>query len=732
MSSLPQRVVAVSALLTLWVGATAHAQGVGAAPPASKPAAAGASGSAVSGSQTAQQVDQFLHFILIARPDQAQVAGKAILGSGISDADLAQVVDGMNISEKLEKAIRRGRAMEGVGPLVGEFEVKLERGRRDLARDSARLKQAMTMLDGTLREQGLGRARLVAGGEYAVPVLLGQIVDGRNPKLEVASTAVLVEIKRLSVAPLMAALPSLDPSNQRKVVEILAQVGWPTAVPVLQQLAEDPRSTVDVRDAATRAVATLGGAKGTLAQSYTNLALDYFRRQPALLPYADDAINNLWEWDGFGGLKPTPVPTAIYCDVMAMRMAERALKLDPAGQDALAIYVAADLRRQNDLPSDAKDPVYGDRPLSPQFFATVVGPAVGQLVLSLAVDSKDTLLIRDAIEALAQTGGAGITIGVGGRAPLIECLAYPDRRVQYDAAIVLGAALPKQAFPKDTAVVPLLASAVRTAGTQYAAVVAADEEDRRQLAGSLTSLGYTVVGTAGSWEDLTASALASSSLDLVAARGRTDQVQAALAGIRASNLTAATPVLVVAAAEDRTALENALGADRRVNLWTAGAPQDTFKASVDALILSASGGPIAEDEAVTYAMRSLETLRDIAVSGNSVYRIQDAEKALSEALDTRSGSVRMTVADVLALIPTASAQQKLLDAALAAKDEEQVQLLDRVAVSGRRWGAQVEQRQASALRALVQSAKGTSADAAARAYGALNLPSDEAVKLICK
>lgn len=681
--------------------------------------------------QTSQQVDQFLHYIMIARPDLARTAGEALVGDEVTASQLAQVVDGMNLGERLDRALRRGRAMgDGVGELVGKFEAKLERGRLERARETARMAEAITMLDGTIRQQGLARARLEEAGEYAVPLLLAQIVDGRNPRTEVAATEVLVAIRRRAVLPLAMALPDLDPTSQRKVVEVMAQIGWPTSVPFLQELADHSNSPNDVREAAYRAIARLGGLRTSSSEAFTALAREFFERRLPLIPYPDEATNNLWKWDSYGGLTPTPVPTAIFCDVMAMRLAERALKLDPTNMEALAVFVASNLRRQNDLPEGATDPVFGDMQYSPQFFATVVGPMVGQQVLGLAIDSADTALVRDAIAALADTGGASVVKGANGRTPIIECLSYPDRRVQYDAAILLGKALPTDRFPQDTAVVPLLASAARSAGIMYAAVVAPDQEDQRQISASLAEKGFTVVGAGATWNDLVASALVGGMVDLVATRGRSDQLEATLMGVRGTTTTSATPVLMVVAAEDRPSAEGRFQLDRRVAFWTAGAPEETLDNTIEDLLKRTTGGAMDAGEAVSYAMRSLETLADVAISRSPAFRIEDGERPLGEALAQRDGAVRLAVARVMALIPTDSAQIRLIDVALNAADEEQIDLLGQVAASGRRNGNKAEPRQIAALRQLVQKSTGPLADAAAVAYGALGLPVEEAVQLL--
>jgi len=145
---------------------------------------------------------------------------------------------------------------------------------------------------------------------------------------------------------------------------------------------------------------------------------------------------------------------------------------------------------------------------------------------------------------------------------------------------------------------------------------------------------------------------------------------------------------------------------------------------------SASGGRMTDAEAEEYAIMSLSVLRDIAISRSAVYHVADAETALTDALATRSGGVRMMVADIMSLIDSDSAQRQLFDAALAAKEDEQVELLMRVAASVRLFGDRAEKRHVDALIELIAKASGATADAAAAVHGSLNLSTSDAVKLI--
>ena len=181
----------------------------------------------------------------------------------------------------------------------------------------------------------------------------------------------------------------------------------------------------------------------------------YFDEREDLVARPLDSMSNIWIWGEQGGLLTSPVPMEIYSPIMAMRGLLKAALYEPDDGSALAIYVASNLRRENRLKGDS-DPFFTQMDYSPQFYATYHGPGVGQDVLVLGLDSGDTPLVRDALEGLAATSGQENLFGrYVGREPLVDALQYPDRRGQFDSALVLARALPDQAFPASNHVIPL-------------------------------------------------------------------------------------------------------------------------------------------------------------------------------------------------------------------------------------------------------------------------------------
>jgi hypothetical protein len=375
---------------------------------------------------------------------------------------------------------------------------------------------------------------------------------------------------------------------------------------------------------------------------------------------------------------------------MAMRCARTALDADAANRMALATFVAADLRRENQLADGQTDPFAADSTYTPQFFATAAGSTISRDVLAMAIDADDTALVRDAIAALGQTVGRGAMFASGGRAPLLECLRYPDRRVQYDAALVLGAALPDSAFPGDTQVVPLLASAVRSGNESYAVVVAEAEEDRNRFASMLQGAGFRVVASGGDFYDLETEINRGNGIDLILVQEAVGNAVDTVGRIRAFERTGATPVMLVANAVDAVSLDREFARDRSTTTWDGSGSADQFDAAVTRLMKVAAGGRMTDLDAITYSRDSLQTLATIARAGGTVYNIEDAEPPLLDAMSTISGGMRLLVAEVVSLIDSDKAQQALMDAALSAgSTPEQVAMLDFTAASARAFACGV-------------------------------------------
>ena len=692
-----------------------------------------------------RRLDDFIHYVVIGRGDLASAAATALLDSGITAADLADLVDESGVAERLDRALVSGRRLQGVEAQVGRIRSLLQQGRFELATDPARIEEAVGMLTGTVRGRMMARDRLAQAGPYAVRPLLEVLVDGDDPVLiSEVQTLMAQRLGGNAVQPLAAALPSLEPTAATRVIGVLQSIGAPAARPAAPVLAEVAASDRSERTA-TAAAFALGrvmnvefeeGATPPPAALYTALADRFLKLDEALVALpplqslGDVATLDVWTYETFAGLEPVAVPKAIWFDVMAMRLARRALALDPADRRALAIFVAADLRRTLAMERrGVVDPIFGGARYSADFFATAAGASIGQEVLAMAIDLKDTPLVRRAIEVLSEIAGAESLTSGPASGSLAAALTYPSRRVRLEASLALAAARPRTGFTGDDLVVPTLASAVRT-DAAFVAVVAADVEDRRQAAGAAASGGMTVLATGATFAEIEPAVLEQSGVDLVVVRGNSDAIASTAEAMRGRSVTSSTPLLAVAAALDAENARTALLDDVAAMVVLPPTSDAAFASTASEFLESVMGSPMTRDEGRTYAVLALEALRALAAGGSNVLDVANAEAPLIEALDRESGGLRIMVAEVLAWLDTEGAQRALVDAALTASGGEQVDLLDQAAASARRFGNRTDASQASALAGMIQGASGEVADAAGRLYGALDLPVAETVNWI--
>jgi hypothetical protein len=716
---LPLALVAITGGFTLPVMAQD-----GAAPAAAQPE------SGADRTKLIEAASLYVHNVMIAKPEGATAAANVLLADSVEPSELAMVIDSADLGKRMDEAFRRSRRMTDVADASAALETKLEAGRQLLARKIDRIEEAVKMLVGPMRGQMIATDRLMAAGEYATPALMRQVVEGRDLGLEAASMRMLVQMRRQSALPLALAVKSLDPAAQRKICVILGQLGYPVSVPVLLDLAQTKGVTPDVSGAAMDAVRALGATDQPAHQAYAEQAYAFLTADPSLAAYPSESMQNVWKWTEFGGLAADRISTKVYFDAMAMMLSRRALELDASDDRALAIFVAADLRREAAMTEGVIDPLFDGQGRSAQFYATTAGPQTMQAVLQIGMDLSDTGLVRSSLAALRETASASAMIGDGSTS-VVKALDYADRRVQFEAAFTLASITPKASFAGSEQVVPLLAQAIRGGNETYAGVISRGTEDAQRIAGALRTLGFMPLTTARDAKEFGAIAARNAGADIVVIAGNGAQVRSQYQAVRAMRIGANIPVIVVAQPADKSGLDK-LADDGRTVVLGADISDDAFKAGADALVAKALGGRLGASDSSRYVNDGIDALNRIGLASGNVYKIADAEAGLVDALRTQEGQVKVSVAALLAMVDSTRAQRAIIDAALAAEGDEQTLLLAPVGQGARRFGSKATTAQADAIRELVKKSTGSLADAAAAAFGALSLPSSEAVDLIIK
>lgn len=674
----------------------------------------------------------FIHAVRINNSEYAASLARQLLDRKLTPGEMVDLVEQSQELGRFEDSVARAMRVAETEPLAAELLRTFEQGKLERARNPDEIGKSIAALSGTRRGQIMAIERLKAAGEYAMPQLLDAYLDRSDLVRQSAVRGVMIDLGRQAIIPLSVAMMRVEPAKQEAIADVLGLIPYRTSLPFLADLRQNTRSEA-VRTAADRALARLEAGAGTAepADLYLQLGEGYYAEKSELTSFPGEPFQLLWSFDPSIGLVMVPIRTEVYHEAMAMRSAERSLALRPDNSDAVALWVASNFSREIDTPAEYQNPVYGKDRRDAMYFSVAAGPTVAQKVLGRAIDTNDTPLARRALAAVESMAGAQLWTGTTDRRPLLEALTYPNRRVQYEAALALAAAQPTAGFPGSERVVPTLAGAIRDASMMYAAVVAADNETYQAMRRSLEKAGYTVLPFGARLEDLSGPIAEVPGVDLVTASGLSGENLVRLVeGVRGSPKLSATPVLGLAPAESYPELRRRYEQDSSVAIRPQAIGEEMMLESVNGLVGAASGGPIAGDEARGYSKRALAALRDLAVSNNPVFNVGDASLPLMAAMSDGTGATKLELAEVLSRVGQQRVQVALMDAALEAKGDERVALLHKVADSAKRFGNQLEARQVGRLTELATKGSETEATAAAALMGALNLPNSQIVPLI--
>lgn len=681
-----------------------------------------------------QLLADFIHYVKIDQRELAEAYGAALLELNLSPTQfLALVEDTPQAQTRFDEAVRDALRNPRLEPIAAELQRMVQQGELEQARDPAAIARNIELLSGTLRARTLARQRLLEAGQYAVPQLLQAMTSAADPVITLEARRLLIDLQADAVAPLAAALPQLGPSAQEQAALVLGEIGYAEAAPYLAELARSQTVDAGVRAAANQALTRTqaDAPRQSTADLFQALAARYYDESRELTRFPGEEHQLVWTYEPAVGLIPVPVRTEVFHEAMAMRLAERALSVDPAAKGAVPLWLAANFRRQIESPADYDNPLYGADRREAMYYAVAAGADATQAVLARALRDENTALALLAIDALARTaGGASLWSGDVADKPLLQALSYPDRRVQFAAALVLGRARPSASFEGADRIVPTLAGAVRDTGERFALVLGRSIEAEQRLTQLLEERGFTVAGRGGSLNDVRSAIAETPGIDLIAIDLPRAAAEDTITTARRNAKLRVAPVIAILPFDELNALSNSPVARMDlVRMARQGVSDDQLSSAIGALL--ADAGWADEDPSVDdqRALAALDVLRDIA-AGNSALSVGDATAALLSALDTTSGRVRLVVADVLSRIGEPRAQRGLMDAALSAPSGENLAYMEMVATSAKRFGPMLEERQIARLLELAANGTNEEAIAAASLVGALNLPGQRIVPLL--
>ena len=671
---------------------------------------------------------------------------------GIANANfealLASKPDPVALLEFADRVPRRQKILVQLAgdPILGESVTKilglLQRGEEQIKADPTRIRENIARLGGPPRAYENAAGLLKDSGEYAIPFLIETLRDSSRKNLVRPILRTLPKIGHAGLNAMVIGLRVPDPAVKRFLVDALGEIGYWQAVPYLMKLRDAPGTTPAVRAAIQTALQKLASrgldipANLTTADAFYQLAQAYYDDQESLRadPRLDAA--NVWYWND-DILQNVPVPTPIFNEIMCMRCCEEALLADPDHRAALALWIAANFRREAQLPEGRTDHTRpADYPTA-LYFAQSAGSSYCQMALARGLDKHEPAVALGTILALRTTAGpASLLAGEGDRTPLAEALAFPDRMVRVRAGLVLGNALPSKPFQGQQNLMPVLSEALMLyGGGRNALIVNPSEEHANATAGILRDAGYEVLIAASLLPGLEQARHELPGLDVIvlAADISKPDLPGAIKQLDADISFSATPVIITAAPGHLETAETLAQANPRIELVPETPTAEEMSKAISAAAKATGATQITPELGVSLALEAAQTIELLALSDNPLFDIHDAQPALLAALKTDDATLKATVAHVLGYMGTQEAQQAVARLALDTKQPEamRVTMFGALAEAAKRTGNHLPDDMIKRIITIAESEKNmTIRTAASETLGALDLPGNPASVII--
>ncbi len=710
-----------------------------ATPAAAAPAAAEAPAAApVADRQLKIFAEDFLHYSLVNNIDLAKANGQALVNANPSPVDFLAAFEAAANGRNVREILIRNQKRDDLRDISVQLLDRLEEGYRAVLRDPIRIRAEIERLGNGPRAYANAKERLVAAGQFAGPLFIEYIQNESKKNLQPFIVRVMTEIGRPLLPPVLEQLKMSEQGDKILLINVVGQIGYPQALPTLQLLATDEKSPELVRAAAKQAVAAIdhsGSTTKSASDLFLGAAQSYYSNKPSYQPLLPgETTNPIWQYDkSLNNVAPINVPTPIWHDIMSMRNAEQVLKLQSTNSPAISLWIAANLRREIQLPQGATDPTKIAGAPDASFVARAAGPIYLNPVLTQALNDRDPALILKAIEVLEATGGTQGLVNTAQGAPLVRALSYPERAVRFKAAFALAGANPNKEFPSFFRVVPILGEAISGTGTPNALVVEPDENTRNKLAGTLRdSAAHYNVYAGGSLSSALEVGRRAPAFDVIVIAGGPEVSRIGQLAATDYRLAAST-VLVSGSAASLPGIKLGLAEAKNYAPIDETADEAGLNAALAIARADAGNTPLDPEKANAFALTALKLLSGLAADHATIYKVEDALPTLIDALKDKRTDVAIGASVVLGQLNNAEAQRSLATIALSGDTDASLKpaFFTAVAESAKRTGDVLDSATINGLIKLLGSdADAATKLAAATALGALNVPSNQASTLI--
>ncbi len=628
---------------------------------------------------------------------------------------------------------------------------KIYEGEQLQRKDADRIRANIEKLGGAPQMAYNATQRLADSGEYAVPWMIHALRDPAMKALVPRVIRAIPKIGKPAVNPLVEALAVQDDSIRQTLVFALGELGYAQAIPYLQELSFDESMPPGSRAAAALAIERIedrGGyrLRASAADGFVILAEQFYESHGSVRADPRLAEANAWYWNATNQfVDAVSVPRKIFGPVMAMRCCERALVLEPVHDGAIALWLAANIRRESalgmDVESDDASEVGGTDPTRPpafpraRYFTSTAGAQYAHMALRRAVKDRDAAVALGAIAGLRDVAGAASLIGSGDdQQAIAEALKFPDPVVRIRAALAIADALPRSGFRGSDLVVPVLAGALLQTGRRNLLVISPDQDQLNALLSDVRDADTNVIGASRLATGLERAARELESLDGVFLSTAGDPARS-VASIRERYEIASTPIVLLVPADQQAGVDEILDADPGVAAIDASAGRDLLLERLVQASARLGRSPLTPDRAQSLALESAHALLRITAVKQTSIDPRAAEPALVTTLGASDDALRVAAVDVLARLSSASAQRAIAGVALDPDQPQafRIPALRGLAGSAKRFGNQLESAQVDALMDAAMNEPDLSLrTTASHALGALNLAATKARETILR
>jgi hypothetical protein len=696
-------------------------------------------------------VDTYWHYGKMARYDLAADAGQKILDSGSDDSAILMSFESVAArhDDSIDQWMLRWKSIptSDVQDAAAASQMRAVTAKLNdiINAGYAARRNNPDYIRNTVYEMSTGERaydnnlpRLTQSGEVAVKIVLDVLRDSNQAQYHTTCRRILHDLGRRALNPLLAATEMKDYDTLVDVIVALGGLGYDASIPYLARLSVAPDVPNAIHVAAGRALDQIGldRASGVRPSDlFYNLAEKCYYGKSDIEP-AGDKNSYIWYWTDADGLSRKQVPTPIFNDLLAMRACEYTMKLDPSNGQAVSLWLAANTKRECDLPPGTVDLTHQGDP-DANYYNVSAGADYLNQALARATHDRNAAVALKLCQSLRDITGVSSLNG-NAVTPLMQALYFPNRQVRYAAAFALAQSLPTRPFPGSDRVVPLLVEAVSQTSKPGILVVAPAtnaEITAGDLRDAVQSLGYPVVASSTP-NGAVAGAISLPTVDLIIISEDSDvrtmiNLEQNIARLQGASMLVLThtPLSPWAIAAATDLLMNSATFPPKATL------QDELKNDIDAARAHSGTAVMSDEDASKYALEAASLLEKIALTRGNAFDMSVSEGGLLSALNDSRPPIAMAAGKVLSTFNTVSAQNGL---AMKANNpqtpsEVRVSLYQSVADSAKHMGNHLNADAIADLEKVVS--EGTDAPvraAAAEARGALDLPANAARTLILK